>query len=225
MMKKHTNQYITWWSFLKNETNKNYFYHLIIFLTYEYTNYNIFPRQKQILRSLEIEFKNIKVVIFGQDPYYKKDLANGLSFSVSKSINNIPPSLKNIYNELQYDVKIQSPKHGDLISWTKQGVLLLNTILTVREGIPLSHANKGWELFTNSIIKNINKYHENVVFLLLGTYAKNKKFLINKNKNFIIETTHPSPHSAQFGFLGSRCFSKINTYLKKTGQKEINWNI
>ena len=89
MMKKHTNQYITWWSFLKNETNKNYFYHLIIFLTYEYTNYNIFPRQKQILRSLEIEFKNIKVVIFGQDPYYKKDLANGLSFSVSKSINNI----------------------------------------------------------------------------------------------------------------------------------------
>lgn len=225
MLKKYfiNEQSITWESILKNEIKKKYFYFLIKFLENEYKKYNIFPKKNQILKALELKFKNIKVVILGQDPYYTKNLANGLAFSTPYNEKK-PPTLKNIILELKYNIKTNvNLNHFTLEKWPTEGILLLNSILTVRENKPLSHSNIGWEIFTNYIIKAINKYHENVVFLLWGNYAQSKEILIDKTKNYIIKTSHPSPYSARFGFFGSKCFTKTNDYLKKTQQKEINW--
>ena len=162
------------------------------------------------------------MVIIGQDPYHNEGEAMGLAFSVNKGIK-IPPSLKNIYKELNNDLGIDMPKTGDLTPLTKEGVFLINTILTVRENEPLSHKNKGWEIFTDTIIKYISEKNKNIVFVLWGANAIMKESLIDKSKHLVIKSVHPSPLSASRGFFGSRPFSKINDYLRENNIKEINF--
>jgi uracil-DNA glycosylase len=185
----------------------------------------IFPRQDQILRCLDnISFEEMKVVILAQDPYPTPGNANGLAFSVEQNIE-IPASLKNIFKEISSDIGITEPIHGDLSSWASQGVLLLNRILTVEQGRPLSHSKLGWEEFTTNIIKIINKYCNNLVFLLWGTNAKQVIPYIDKNKHLILTAAHPSPLSATRGFFGCKHFSKTNIYLQEHGKSPIDWSI
>jgi uracil-DNA glycosylase len=190
-----------------------------------YKEKEIYPPKDLIFEALKsTSFKNTKVVILGQDPYHGEKEANGLSFSVNKDIK-IPPSLRNIYLELSNDLNIPIPNHGDLSSWAKEGVLLLNSVLTVEKDKAASHRNKGWELFTDYVIKVLNEKEEPIVFILWGNYARSKKKFINNKKHLIIESTHPSPFSANNGFFGSRPFSKTNNFLKKNNLQEINWEI
>lgn len=185
----------------------------------------IYPPKELIFRALELTpFENIKVVILGQDPYHGEGEANGLAFSVNKGVE-LPPSLRNIYEELKSDMGIKIPNHGDLTSWAKQGVLLLNSVLTVEKDKPASHRNIGWEEYTDSIIKKISDKKENIVFILWGKYAQSKKDFIDERKHLVISSPHPSPFSANKGFFGSKPFSKTNTYLKSKGKKEIDWRI
>ncbi len=185
----------------------------------------IYPPKELIFRALELTpFENIKVVILGQDPYHGEGEANGLAFSVNKGVK-LPPSLRNIYEELKSDMGIKIPNHGDLTSWAKQGVLLLNSVLTVEKDKPASHRNIGWEEYTDSIIKKISDKKENIVFILWGKYAQSKKAFIDERKHLVISSPHPSPFSANKGFFGSKPFSKTNTYLKSKGKKEIDWRI
>ncbi len=194
------------------------------FIKIEYKKQTIYPKLKNLFFALKLTpFKKVKVVVIGQDPYHNPNQANGLCFSVNKN-ENIPPSLKNIYKEIENDLKTKKNyKDGDLTIWAEQGVLLLNSILTVRKNLPGSHSNIGWEEFTNEIIKKLSKKHKNLIFLLWGNYAKQKKAIIEKNKHLILETTHPSPFSANSGFFGSKHFSKTNDYLKKNKKKPIIW--
>ena len=166
----------------------------------------------------------VKVVIIGQDPYHNFGEANGLAFSVSKNIK-IPPSLRNIYKELSNDLNLVSPNHGDLSNWAQEGVLLINTILTVEKNKPLSHQNKGWEIFTKAVINVLNKNRINIVYILWGNYAKTYKKYIDIKNNYIIESLHPSPLSAYRGFFGHQPFSKTNNYLISKNIKPINWRI
>lgn len=190
-----------------------------------YKEKEIYPPKDLIFEALKsTSFKNTKAVILGQDPYHGEKEANGLSFSVNKDIK-IPPSLRNIYLELNKDLNIPIPNHGDLSSWAKEGVLLLNSVLTVEKDKAASHRNKGWELFTDYVIKVLNEKEEPIVFILWGNYARSKKIFINNKKHLIIESTHPSPFSANNGFFGSRPFSKTNNFLKKNNLQEINWEI
>lgn len=183
-----------------------------------------YPSPDKIFEAFRFcDLKDTKVVILGQDPYHGPNQANGLAFSVNRD-QKIPPSLKNIYKELKNDLNIEPPSHGDLTDWTKQGVLLLNTVLTVAEKKPGSHYEIGWEMLTDEIIKELSK-KGNIVFILWGNKAQTKKSLIDKNTNFIIEAPHPSPFSANKGFFGSKPFSKTNEYLKSIGKKEIDWRI
>ncbi|MGK2897009.1 MAG: uracil-DNA glycosylase [Candidatus Makana argininalis] len=184
----------------------------------------IYPKSSEIFNVFKFtKFQNIKVVIVGQDPYCGFNQANGLAFSVNKGLP-IPPSLKNIYKELFKDINnFIIPKNGFLKSWSDQGVLLLNSILTVEHKKPYSHSNIGWEIFTDLIIKIINSNLEGVIFLLWGLYAQKKIKLININKHFILKTSHPSPLSAKYGFFGCNHFSKTNVILKKILKKPINW--
>ncbi len=191
----------------------------------EYKKKVIFPPKDYIFNALKLtSFKNTKVVIVGQDPYHGEGEAHGLSFSVQEGIK-IPPSLQNIYKELESDLGITPAKTGDLTPWAKEGVLLLNSVLTVEKDKPASHKNKGWELLTDYIIKVLNTKEEPVVFILWGNFAKSKKIYITNPNHFVITSAHPSPFSANYGFFGSKPFSKANTYLKEKGQKEINWNV
>jgi uracil-DNA glycosylase len=184
-----------------------------------------YPSKKDIFKALELTpFDKVKVVILGQDPYHGKDEANGLAFSVNRDIK-IPPSLKNIYKELNSDLGIPIPNHGDLTNWSKQGVLLLNSILTVEPDKPASHRKIGWEEYTDSIIKEINDKKENIVFILWGKYAQEKGKYIDRDRHMVIESPHPSPFSARKGFFGSKPFSKCNTYLKGKGIEEIDWRL
>jgi uracil-DNA glycosylase len=184
-----------------------------------------FPPKSQLFRSLELTpLDKVKVVILGQDPYHGIGQANGLAFSVNRGVK-IPPSLRNIYKELEADIGIKAPNHGDLTEWAKQGVLLLNSILTVEKGKPGSHKKLGWEQYTDSIIKQISDEREHIVFILWGKYAQSKEPLINNTKHLIIKSPHPSPFSARKGFFGSKPFSRTDQYLKGNNQKEINWNI
>jgi uracil-DNA glycosylase len=169
-------------------------------------------------------FPKLKVIILGQDPYHGKNQAHGLSFSVPKGIK-IPPSLKNIYKELQDDIDFRIPNHGNLEHWAKQGVLLLNAILTVNASEPASHKKSGWEEFTDSVIQKISDHSENKVFLLWGKFAQEKSKLIDNSKHLILKAAHPSPFSAHHGFFGCKHFSKTNDYLVKHGQNPINWQI
>lgn len=185
----------------------------------------VFPPKESVLKSLQLTpIENIKVVILGQDPYHGEGEANGLAFSVNKGVR-IPPSLKNIYKELKDDLGIEIPTHGDLSNWAKQGVLLLNSVLTVIKDRPGSHKNIGWQEYTDSLISEISKNRDHIVFILWGNYAQSKTPLIDTNKHLIISSPHPSPFSARKGFFGSKPFSKSNEWLKKKGIKEIDWRV
>lgn len=191
----------------------------------EYNTKTIFPPKEHIFRALELtSYKDTKVVIVGQDPYHGIGEAHGLSFSVQEGIK-IPPSLKNIYKELYDDLNIPIAETGDLTNWAKEGVLLLNAVLTVIKDQPASHRNLGWEPLTDYIIKVLNQKSEPVVFILWGNFAKEKAKLITNKNHLIITSPHPSPFSANSGFFGSKPFSKTNKFLKEHNIKEINWNL
>lgn len=191
----------------------------------EYKNYTCYPEYKNIFNALKTtSYKDTKVVILGQDPYHGEGEAHGLSFSVQKGIK-LPPSLQNIFKELYDDLGIKNKACGDLTPWAKEGVLLLNSILSVRKDSPLSHKDLGWQLLTDHIIKLINLKKEPVVFILWGSFARSKKEFITNPKHLIIESTHPSPFSARNGFFGSKPFSRTNNFLKKNGLKEINFKL
>lgn len=183
----------------------------------------VYPEQDNIFKALKLTpYSNVKVVIVGQDPYHGENEANGLSFSVSPGIK-LPPSLKNIYKELYDDLKIDRKDNGDLTDWAEQGVLLLNTVLTVEKDKPASHRNIGWELLTDYIIKTLNEKKEPIVFILWGNFAKNKAKLITNQRHLIITSSHPSPFSARYGFFGSKPFSKANNFLISNDISPIKW--
>ncbi len=214
-----------WDNILKEEFEKDYFKELMKFVSQEYKNKTIYPKQSDVFNAFRYtDFDNVKVVILGQDPYHGPNQAEGLSFSVSNDVLK-PPSLKNIFKELESDLQIPFPEHNSLKSWAKEGVLLLNAVLTVEEHNPISHKGHGWETFTDDIIKIINNKKTPVVFILWGSYARNKKSLITNPIHYVIESPHPSPFSAYSGFFGSKPFSKTNNFLKSKGLKEINWSI
>ncbi|MBW7954262.1 uracil-DNA glycosylase [Candidatus Gracilibacteria bacterium] len=215
-----------WSDFLNNEFKKEYFLEIEKYLQKEYENNKIiFPQKKDIFNAfLKTDFLDVKVVILGQDPYHNESQAHGLSFSVLPGVK-IPPSLKNIFKELNSDLGVELPKNGNLENWADSGVLLLNAILTVEKNKPGSHSKIGWEIFTNNVIKYISNNLENVVFVLWGNFAKGKMDLINKDKHFIISSVHPSPFSAHNGFFGSKPFSKINNYFRENNKKEIDFKL
>ncbi len=209
-----------------NELGKPYYQQLRSFISSEIAaGKNIFPPESLVFNALElVSEQNLKVVILGQDPYHGAGQANGLAFSVNIG-QKIPPSLKNIFKELKEDLDYTIPEHGDLTTWANQGVLLLNSVLTVEEGKPGSHQNKGWERFTDNIIQKISEEKEGLVFMLWGNYAKSKSNLINANKHLILEAAHPSPLSAYQGFFHCKHFSKTNNYLMSKGKKPIDWKL
>lgn len=214
-----------WDKVLEEEYKKDYFKKLVLFINKIYKEKEIFPPKNRILRALELtDYDNVKVVILGQDPYHGIGEANGLSFSVSFGIK-LPPSLKNIYKELNNDLNIPIASVGTLECWAKEGVLLLNSVLTVEKDKPASHKNIGWEIFTDAIIKKINEKQTPVVFILWGNFARSKKVFITNPIHYIIESPHPSPFSANSGFFGSKPFSKTNEFLKNNNIKEIDWAI
>lgn len=214
-----------WRSHLMDQFSSPYFSKLKITLLNEYANYTIFPPKKELFRAFDLTpFDQVKVVILGQDPYHGKGQAHGLCFSVPDGIKP-PPSLKNIFKEIQADLSIASPITGNLSSWASQGVFLLNTYLSVREGAPLSHSKIGWEKFTDASISAISEHKSGIIFLLWGSNARKKKQLIDTSKHFVLESVHPSPLSAHRGFLGCSHFSEVNKLLKEMGKKEINWQI
>lgn len=214
-----------WKNILESEFQKDYFLKLESFLDTEYKTETIYPPLENIFNAFNFtSFEKTKVLLLGQDPYHGKNQAHGLSFSVNENIP-LPPSLKNIYKELYSDLNINISKNGNLSNWANQGVLLLNAVLTVREANPNSHKAKGWEKFTDSVIKKLNEREKPLVFLLWGNYARKKVSLIDPNKHIIIEGVHPSPLSANGGFFGSKPFSKVNESLLKLGYKEIDWII
>lgn len=213
----------SWKNRLKDEFEKEYFKDLIAFVKQEYQSQKVYPPGKEIFRAFDVcEFEEVKVVIIGQDPYHGAGQANGLSFSVHESVK-IPPSLSNIFKEIHQDLGKPIPKSGDLGRWAEQGVLLLNATLTVRASAPGSHQKKGWELFTDAVIKKVSDQKENVVFLLWGAYAQKKGEVIDRDKHLVLMSAHPSPFSADRGFFGCKHFSKANDYLKRKGLKEIDW--
>lgn len=214
------------WDFiLKDEFEKEYFKDIKSFLDKSYKEKNIFPPREEIFRALELSsYSNTKVVILGQDPYYNLGQAQGLAFSVNTGVK-LPPSLRNIYKELEMDLGIKPSTNGSLVFWADQGVLLLNSSLTVEGKKPNSHKNIGWQIFTDKIISILNDREEPLVFVLWGNFAKSKKSLITNTRHLIIESAHPSPLSARRGFFGSRPFSKINRFLRENNIKEIDWKI
>ena len=215
----------SWDKILSEEYQKEYFKKLLDFVKNEYKTKTIYPKQNEVFNAFRYtDFNDVKVVILGQDKYHGPNQAEGLSFSVSNSVLK-PPSLQNIFKELESDLGIPFPNSNSLKPWARQGILLLNAVLTVEEHKPTSHKDKGWEMFTDNVIKKINEKEEPVVFILWGAYARNKKSLITNPKHLIIESAHPSPFSARNGFFGSKPFSKTNSFLKKNGIKEIDWSV
>lgn len=213
----------SWKPFLKSEFSKPYFKELADFLHAEYETKTIFPSKAQVFRAFSTDLNDVKVVILGQDPYHTPGVADGLAFSISAENNYMPPSLINIYKEIDADLGKHANKSGDLSAWQKQGVLLLNNVLTVEAHKAGSHRGKGWEEFTEAVIKYLNQEKENLVFILWGRDARNKKKLIDASKHLILESAHPSPLSAYNGFFGSKPFSKTNEYLEAHGKAPINW--
>lgn len=217
----------SWKEVLKQEFEKSYFIELAGFLKVEKAMGKvIYPPGSLIFNAFELTpFDKVKVVILGQDPYHGKGQAHGLSFSVMKGVKP-PPSLQNIFREIASDLGIQfSGTYGDLSHWARQGVLLLNASLTVREGEPLSHSKIGWEQFTDAVIKTVSAKKENVVFMLWGRFAQEKQALIDATKHLILKAAHPSPFSAYNGFMGCKHFSKANDYLVKNGKEPIDWSL
>lgn len=214
---------ISWKSQLEEEFQKPYFEQLIGFVKSEYQAHTVYPPGKEIFRAFdECDFANVKVVILGQDPYHGPGQANGLCFSVHEGVR-VPPSLVNIFKEIKTDLGKPVPASGELERWAEQGVLLLNATLTVRAASPGSHQNKGWETFTDAVIKKISDEKRHVVFLLWGAYAQKKGEVIDRAKHLVLMSAHPSPFSADRGFFGCKHFSKANAYLKSKGLKEIDW--
>lgn len=214
-----------WHEYLKDEFKKEYYLQLRQFLIKEYQTKTIYPDMYDIFNALHYTpFDKVKAVIIGQDPYHGPNQAHGLSFSVQPGVEP-PPSLVNIFQELQADVQIDPPSHGHLLPWAKEGVLLLNTVLTVERGRAHSHRNKGWEQFTNKVIQTLNKKDVPVVYILWGKAAQSKISLIDTTKHEIIQSPHPSPLSAYRGFFGSKPFSKTNELLIKHGLPPINWRL
>lgn len=214
-----------WDTILAGEFEKEYYLNIRRFLAAEYKNYTVYPDMYDIFNALKFTpYSNVKAVIIGQDPYHEPNQAHGLSFSVKKGVE-IPPSLVNIYKEMESDLGIKPPSHGNLSTWAKEGVLLLNATLTVRAHIANSHAAIGWQIFTDNIIRLLNESPEPIAFLLWGANARRKKEFITNRHHLIIESAHPSPLSAYRGFFGSRPFSKINAFLQKNGRAPIDWCI
>lgn len=216
----------SWKEILKEEFEKDYFKTLSALIEAEYKikPSKIFPDYNEIFNALNLcSFHNVKVVIIGQDPYPTKGHAHGLCFSVKKDVQPLPKSLKNLFLELNEDLGIKKTETGCLTDWAKQGVLLLNTVLTVEEGKPDSHSNFGWDIFTDEIIINLNKHRSNLVYILWGAKAIKKTVLIDSKRNLILTAPHPSPLSAYRGFFGCKHFSKTNTYLLENGISSIEW--
>jgi len=214
-----------WFELLKEEFEKPYFKNLQQFLDEEYSKYTIYPKVENIFNALnKVKYHDVKVVIIGQDPYHEPGQAHGLSFSVEEGIN-LPPSLQNIYKEINNDLGIPISKSGNLTCWAKQGVLLLNTVLTVRRGQANSHQNKGWETLTSKIIELLNNRPTPIVFMLWGNSAKKIGEKITNTNHYILKSAHPSPLSAYNGFFGCKHFSKANEFLKNKGFNEIDWKV
>lgn len=213
----------SWKELLKEEFEKSYFHELRNFVRSEYKNSTVYPPPKFIFNALDsLPVENVKVIILGQDPYHGPGQAHGLSFSVPNGVP-LPPSLQNIYKELQSDLGLPVTKIGNLTRWTEQGVLLLNATLTVRAHQAGSHQNKGWEIFTDAIIHRLADYKPNLVFILWGNYAQKKASFVDNTKHLVIKSPHPSPLSAYNGFFGSKPFSKTNDYLVSKNILPINW--
>ncbi|MDZ5471751.1 uracil-DNA glycosylase [Bacillus sp. 31A1R] len=214
-----------WYEQVGKELNKPYFQNLEKFLKMEYEKEMIFPPINELFNAFHYTpYEKVKVVILGQDPYHGENQAHGLSFSVNKGVP-IPPSLRNIYKELHSDLGCLIPTHGYLKKWADQGVLLLNTVLTVRSGQAHSHKNQGWEAFTDEVMRRLNDREQPVIFILWGRPAESKRKLINEQKHKVITSAHPSPLSASRGFFGSRPFSKVNDYLQQLNMETIDWQI
>lgn len=216
----------SWYQALKTEFEQPYFKALKDFLIAEKNaGHTIYPIGGQVFSAFHYTpFSQVKVVILGQDPYHGAGQAHGLCFSVNKGIA-IPPSLKNIYKELNADIGIQAPTHGYLMAWAKQGILMLNATLTVKANEAGSHQGKGWERFTDKVIEKLSQSNQNIVFLLWGKYAQSKSVLINEQQHCVLKAPHPSPFSAHTGFLGSKPFSKTNAYLVEKGLTPIDWHL
>lgn len=214
-----------WQDVLSKEFEAPYMQNLFKTLKHEYETTIVYPPKISVFNAFELTpYSQVKVVILGQDPYHGPHQANGLSFSVEAG-TVFPPSLRNIFTELVDDIHCPYPQSGDLSAWAKQGVLMLNTTLTVREGSPMSHVGMGWELFTDSVLKVLNEKSTPVVFILWGKHARSKSKLIDKSRHFIIESAHPSPLSAYRGFFGSKPFSKANEFLASKGIETVKWNL
>ena len=213
----------TWNEILSKEMKKDYYQELLAFVQKRREEVSVFPEEKNVFRALELTpFESVKVVILGQDPYHGFGQAHGLSFSVQKGIP-LPPSLRNIYKELQEDLGGELPTEGDLSHWAKQGVLLLNTVLTVEEGNANSHKGMGWERLTNRLIESLNELNHPVIFILWGKPAQDKEKLITNPNHVLLKAPHPSPLSAYRGFFGSKPFSRVNDILMQQGQSPIRW--
>lgn len=212
-----------WDGMLAAEFEKEYYGKLLAFLAEEYETHRIYPPQPDVFNALRYSsYADTKVVIFGQDPYHQEGQAHGLCFSVNRGVK-IPPSLLNIYKELKEDIGMEIPSHGCLSSWASQGVLLLNAVLTVRDSMPNSHKGRGWETFTDVIIRRLNEREKPIVFILWGANAKTKEKLITAKHHLILTGTHPSPLSAHTGFFGGAYFSRANRFLELENQEPINW--
>lgn len=215
----------SWDILLKDEFEKPYYLNLRKFLANEYKTQTVYPNMNDIFNALKYtDYQNVKVVILGQDPYHQPNQAHGLCFSVKKGVNP-PPSLQNMYKEIHAEYGYPIPNHGELTYWAEQGVLMLNTVLTVRESQPNSHKGMGWEIFTDDIISLLNQRPEPMVFLLWGANARAKTKLITNPAHLVLCSAHPSPLSAYNGFFGNNHFKKANEFLKQNGMKEINWQI
>lgn len=212
-----------WKDLIAEESKKEYFKELNNFLVSEMKNHTVYPEKKNWFKAFDVTpFEKVKVVIIGQDPYHGEGQAQGLSFSVPEGLK-LPPSLKNIYKEIETDIQIEKSQNGDLTSWAEQGVLLLNSVLTVRAKSAGSHQKKGWEKFTDRVVEVLNEQSENLVFILWGAPAQKKGKAINREKHLVLEAPHPSPLSSYRGFFGCQHFSKTNRYLMEKDKKPIVW--
>jgi uracil-DNA glycosylase len=215
----------SWLSALEDEFQKDYFQNLVAFVKEEYQKYTVYPAGKNIFAAFNhTPLPAVRVVLLGQDPYHGPGQAHGLCFSVPDGVE-FPPSLKNIFKELQDDLGVEIPQSGNLTKWAKQGVFLLNATLTVRRGQAGSHQGKGWEEFTDQVIRTISDLRSGIVFLLWGSYAQKKEQLIDTNRHFVLKAPHPSPLSAHRGFFGSKHFSKTNNILSENGLSKIDWDL